>query len=87
MDYIINGFLACIGALAALGVWAVTWFIWPYIVIVFLRFVTTKKWQAKMVDDLKNDLKNDRGWNAPQNLQKRGILQILRAVRWNENKE
>jgi len=81
MDYIINGFLAAFGALAALGFWAVTWFIWPYIVIVFLRFVTTKEWQAKMVDDLKNDRAR---WDAYQNRQ---ILQILRAVRWNENKE
>jgi len=81
MEFFINGFLACIGALAALGVWAVTWFIWPYIVIVFLRFVTTKEWQAKMVDDLKNDRAR---WDAYQNRQ---ILQILRAVRWNENKE
>ena len=80
MEFFINGFLAAFGALAALGILAVTWFIWPYIVIVFLRFVTTKEWQAKMVDDLKND----RGWNAYQNRQ---ILQILRAVRWNENKE
>jgi hypothetical protein len=80
MEFIINGFLACIGAVAALGCLYALWFIWPYLMIVTLRFVTTKEWQAKMVDDLKKD----RGWNAYQSKQ---ILQLLRAVRWNENKE
>jgi hypothetical protein len=80
MEFIINGFLACIGAVAALSCLYALWLVWPYLVIVFLRFVTTKEWQAKMVDDLKKD----RGWNAYQSKQ---ILRTLRAVRWNENKE
>ncbi len=80
MEFIINGFLACIGAVAALGCLYALWFIWPALVIVILRLVTTKKWQAKMVDELKKD----RGWNAYQSQQ---ILRMLRAVRWNENKE
>ncbi len=80
MEFIINGFLACIGAVAALGCLYALWMVWPYLMIVTLRFVTTKEWQAKMVDDLKKD----RGWNAYQSQQ---ILRTLRAVRWNENKE
>jgi len=80
MEFIINGFLACIGAVAALGCLWLVWRLWPYLVIVILRFVTTKEWQAKMVDDLKKD----RGWNAYQSQQ---ILRTLRAVHWNENKE
>jgi len=80
MEFIINGFLACIGAVAALGCLWLVWRLWPYFMIVFLRFVTTDKWQAKMIDDLKKD----RSWNAYQSQQ---ILQLLRAVRWNENKE
>jgi len=80
MEFIINGFLACIGAVAAIGCLYALWFVWPYLVIVTLRFVTTDKWQAKMVEDLKKD----RGWNAYQSQQ---ILRLLRAVRWNENKE
>jgi hypothetical protein len=80
MDYIINGFLACIGTLAALGILAVAWFIWPYIMIVVLRLFSTKELQAKMIDDLKNDSK----WSP---FQKQKILQLLHAVRWHENKE
>ena len=80
MEFIINGFLACIGAVAALGCLYALWFIWPALAIVFLRLVTTKEWQAKMI----NDLKKDRGWNT---YQKGQILRMLRAVRWNENKE
>ena len=80
MEFIINGFLACIGAVAALGCLYALWFVWPALMIVFLRLVTTKKWQAKMVDDLKKDS----GWNP---YQKGQIIRMLRAVRWNENKE
>ena len=80
MEFIINGFLACIGAVAALGCLYALWFVWPALMIVFLRLVTTKKWQAKMVDDLKKDS----GWNT---YQKGQIIRLLRAVRWNENKE
>ena len=80
MEFIINGFLACIGAVAALGCLYALWLLWPTLMIVFLRLVTTKKWQAKMVDDLKKDHR----WSAYQTQQ---ILRMLRAVRWNENKE
>jgi len=80
MDYIINGFLACIGALAALGCLWLAWNLWPYVVIVLLRLVTPNKWQAKMIDDLKHDSK----WS---NFEKQKILQLLHAVRWHENKE
>ena len=80
MDYIINGFLACIGAVAALGCLYALWLVWPYIVIVALRLFTTKEWQAKMIDDLKRD----HSWSP---FQKQKILQLLHAVRWHENKE
>jgi hypothetical protein len=80
MEFIINGFLACIGVVVALGCLWLVWNLWPYLVIVFLRLVTTDKWQAKMVVDLKND----RRWDAYQSYQ---VLRLLRAVRWHENKE
>ena len=73
MSFFINGFMAMLGAVTAVGVLWIIWNVVPLVIVAILPKVISKEKQAEFIRDLKKDK-----WRNAK------VLRIARNLGWHE---